>query len=119
MFTFNLKREWYEKIKSGKKNTEYRLCKDYWNKRIEKLKVGQPCKLNLGYKKDECLYGNIKSITKMKKKDTDLRDFEEGEPEDLCWAIEFEKIRGEFVIEHSKAEQDYNLYCNLMDIGVM
>lgn len=118
MFTFNLKKEWYEKFKSGEKNTEYRLCKDYWNKRISNLRIGQPCKLCLGYTK-EYLYGNIKSITKMKKKDTDLRNFEEGEPDDLCWAIEFERVRGEFVINHSKAEEDYNLYCNLLEFGIM
>lgn len=34
MLTFNLKKEWFEKIKSGEKTHEYRECKPYWQKRI-------------------------------------------------------------------------------------
>lgn len=30
-----LKREWFEKIKSGEKKTEYRAFSPYWNKRFE------------------------------------------------------------------------------------
>ncbi|MBQ9149841.1 hypothetical protein IJX73_02810 [bacterium] len=30
MLTFNLKKEWFEKIKSGEKTHEYREVKDYW-----------------------------------------------------------------------------------------
>lgn len=29
-----LKREWYDKIASGEKTSEYRECKPYWNKRL-------------------------------------------------------------------------------------
>lgn len=36
MITFNLKKEWFDKIKSGEKTHEYRLATDYWRKRIEK-----------------------------------------------------------------------------------
>ena len=43
MLTFNLKKQWFDKIKSGKKTHEYRLATDYWRKRIEnwvyKIKV--------------------------------------------------------------------------------
>lgn len=35
MLTFNLKKEWFEKIKSGEKTHEYREVKDYWRKRLE------------------------------------------------------------------------------------
>lgn len=31
---FPLKKEWYEKIKSGEKTIEYREVKDYWNKKF-------------------------------------------------------------------------------------
>lgn len=31
---FPLKKEWYEKIKSGEKPIEYRVVKPYWTKRI-------------------------------------------------------------------------------------
>ena len=34
MLTFNLKKEWFEKIKSGEKTHEYREAKDYWFKRL-------------------------------------------------------------------------------------
>lgn len=34
MLTFILKKEWYEKIKSGEKTIEYREVKPYWTKRI-------------------------------------------------------------------------------------
>lgn len=34
MLTFPLKKEWYEKIKSGEKMIEYREVKPYWTKRI-------------------------------------------------------------------------------------
>lgn len=35
MLTFNLKKEWFEKIKSGEKTHEYREYKDYWYIRIQ------------------------------------------------------------------------------------
>ena len=34
MLTFNLKKEWFEKIKSGEKTHEYREYKPYWITRI-------------------------------------------------------------------------------------
>ena len=37
MLTFNLKKEWFEKIKSGEKTHEYRVMNDYWCKRISAL----------------------------------------------------------------------------------
>lgn len=48
MLTFNIKKEWFEKIKSGEKTHEYREVKDYWTTRItnyfhidiDKLKSG-------------------------------------------------------------------------------
>jgi len=33
-----LKSEWFYKIKSGQKKIEYRLCNDYWKKRLENKK---------------------------------------------------------------------------------
>jgi ASC-1-like (ASCH) protein len=35
MLTFNLKKEWFDKIKSGEKTHEYRIYKPYWRKRFE------------------------------------------------------------------------------------
>jgi len=34
MLTFPLKKEWYEKIKSGEKTIEYREVQPYWTKRF-------------------------------------------------------------------------------------
>ena len=36
MLVFNLKKEWFDKIKSGKKTHEYREVKRYWNDRFVK-----------------------------------------------------------------------------------
>ncbi len=36
MLTFNLKKEWFEKIKRGEKTHEYREVKPYWTNRIKK-----------------------------------------------------------------------------------
>lgn len=36
MLTFNVKKEWFEKIKSGEKTHEYREVKPYWTKRLAK-----------------------------------------------------------------------------------
>lgn len=37
MLTFNLKKEWFEKIKSGEKTHEYRVMSEHWNKRFTNL----------------------------------------------------------------------------------
>ena len=34
MLTFNVKKEWFDKIKSGEKTHEYREAKQYWTKRL-------------------------------------------------------------------------------------
>lgn len=34
MLTFNLKKQWFDKIKSGEKTHEYRIMSDYWVRRI-------------------------------------------------------------------------------------
>lgn len=95
MLVFNLKKEWFEKIKSGEKTTEYRLLKPYWIKRINNvlledcgvdldiymanmntnnyLMLDTPCKFVLGYT-DKFLIGNIKEISIIDKKDSDLRN---------------------------------------------
>ena len=68
MLIFPLKKQWYEKIKSGEKTIEYREVKDYWTKRLSPLWneytndhnlsktwfeftgfVQPECKLRLGY----------------------------------------------------------------------
>lgn len=36
MLVFNLKKEWFDKIKSGEKTHEYREYKPYWKNRLEK-----------------------------------------------------------------------------------
>lgn len=36
MLTFNLKKEWFDKIKSGEKTHEYREVKDFWTDKLVK-----------------------------------------------------------------------------------
>ena len=35
ILTLHIKRKWFDKIKSGIKTEELRLCNDYWAKRID------------------------------------------------------------------------------------
>ena len=101
MLTFNLKKEWFEKIKSGEKTHEYREVKEYWTSRfgnipnivlpityiqdvaffrltdnnfIETLNI--PCLFKCGYpsknENDKIIKGIIKTIKRVNGKNTDL-----------------------------------------------
>ncbi len=100
MIIFPLKKEWYEKIKSGEKTIEYREVKPYWIKRIVKacqewnrqdnnvsvrcyLEIAleteiiyfikpMPCFLQLGYKPETRLRAIITKIEIIDGEDTDL-----------------------------------------------
>lgn len=99
MLTFNVKKEWFEKIKSGEKTHEYRLANNYWNKRLynqwDKYKLkgtGIPCCFCLGYpNKDDTtkrLYGYITNISRLfDGLNTDLKTDRE------VFDIEFELIK--------------------------
>lgn len=88
MIIFPLKKEWYEKIKSGEKTVEYREVKDYWNKRFrnevsclldnQELKKNRIyyipalfCKLRLGYT-SQYMTAKITKVEIVDGKDTDL-----------------------------------------------
>ena len=95
MLIFSLKKEWYEKIKSGEKTIEYREAKPYWTYRIgNELKrqaafaedmelfyafsrghridiVNIDCVLRLGYTK-KYMTATIDTIELINGKDTDL-----------------------------------------------
>ena len=49
--TLNLKREYFEQIKSGIKTEEYRACTPYWSKRLEG-KTFDKIVIKLGYPKN-------------------------------------------------------------------
>lgn len=99
MLIFPLKKEWYEKIKSGEKTVEYREVKPYWIKRIcnavqsfnyennykavffdktdkehlkQTFKIPMECYLQLGYNAKTRLSGLITDIRVVDGKDTDL-----------------------------------------------
>jgi len=97
MLTFNLKKEWYDKIASGEKRIEYREMKPYWTKRFDEefvvyvdlhrvepfnipFRVGvmdcsevpKPCVLRLGYTK-KFMTAKIVKIEVVDGKDTDLK----------------------------------------------
>lgn len=93
MLNFILKKNWYEKIKSGEKTIEYREVKPYWTKRFERagcennkgdvellLKnkiaclspvIKAKCILRLGYTK-QYMTARITSIEVVNGKNTDL-----------------------------------------------
>lgn len=98
MLIFPLKKEWYEKIRSGEKRIEYREVKPYWTKRINNefaIRVNgdavimpfsqccvesidlsecpQPCILRLGYTKRQMRADITKIEVVVDGKDTDLR----------------------------------------------
>ena len=80
MLVFNLKKEWFEKIKAGNKTHEYRRYNDYWKKRIDKYVwwyEGKECEFRLGYPKStdkgKILKGIIKRIVVIDGQDTDLK----------------------------------------------
>lgn len=86
MLTFNLKKEWFKKIKSGEKTHEYRERRPYWYRRLHyywyRLKNNLPIKDNVicfacGYPKKEDkekrLYAKIVSVKIIDGKNTDLK----------------------------------------------
>ena len=94
MLILHLKKKWFEKIKAGEKTHEYRVCNDYWKKRINKLQKDielrkqvldimstHPDKVNLcfmcGYPSyddnDKILYKIVKNISIVDGKNTDLQ----------------------------------------------
>lgn len=100
MLTFNLKKEWFEKIKSGEKTHEYREKTYYWDTRLfdywYRTKYNEPfgdkgiiC-FACGYpKKNDAtkrLKAEIKSVTTCNGLDTDLKI------DKLVFDIEFELI---------------------------
>ena len=83
MLIFPLKKEWYEKIKSGEKTIEYREVKPYWSKRffgkdyvqegnlLPPIMTKNHCKLRLGYT-NKYMSAKIMLIKIVDGKDTDL-----------------------------------------------
>ena len=87
MLIFTLKKEWYNKIATGKKSIEYREVKPYWTKRFDKLldratltlwgsyfeDDSRPsCYLQLGYNPETRMIAKIKKIDVVDGKNTDL-----------------------------------------------
>lgn len=91
MLIFPLKKEWYEKIKSGEKTIEYREVKPYWKIRLwhegclpgseltaydyEEIRgCAWPvfCYLQFGYDPKTRLHAFIKKVEIVNGKDTDL-----------------------------------------------
>lgn len=82
MLTFNLKKQWYEKIRSGEKTIEYREIKPYWSQRVynearfsqeqKEAPIGNlACILRLGYTK-KYMTAVISKIEAVDGKNTDL-----------------------------------------------
>lgn len=114
MLTFNVKKQWFDKIKSGEKTHEYREVKPYWNRRFKLILCSSPDTFPLQYElryndyllflidlpisfrcgypkrndKDKILEAKIKQITIINGKDTDLKI------DKPVYDIEFELIKG-------------------------
>lgn len=77
MICFNLKKEWFEKIKSGVKTHEYRELKEHWAKRITRLRVNSSISFALGYPKkgdeDRFLYAKVLSVRVINGLNSDLK----------------------------------------------
>lgn len=87
MLTFNVKKEWFEKIKSGEKTHEYREVKEYWFKRLflyskeicrqTAIPLHSECIFLCGYPnredKTKRLHAKIKNITIKNGLNTDLK----------------------------------------------
>lgn len=54
ILTLNLKKEYFEQIKSGQKKFEYRLKKDFWTKRLSGKEYSKVV-IKLGYPKNDDL----------------------------------------------------------------
>ncbi len=93
MLTFNLKKQWFDKIKSGEKTHEYREVKPYWNKRFRRkiikdlpkicFKMGYPTSSDI----DKILYARLINISEVNGKNTDLKI------DKPVYDIEFELIK--------------------------
>lgn len=109
MLIFRLKKEWFEKIKSGEKTHEYRECKLYWITRIKNyfyltdtdiallfatenthLQISNKCNkyiyFQLGYG-GEKLIAKVLTIRIIEGRDTDLKT------DKPVFDIEFELIK--------------------------
>ena len=91
MLTFNVKKEWFEKIKSGEKTHEYRVYKPYWEKRLCKRMDDYTICIACGYpKKDDKqrrLYAKMTRVFYLKNGlETDLKT------DKPVYDIEFELI---------------------------
>lgn len=76
MLVLNLKREWFQKIKSGEKTHEFREVKPYWQKRLYNNPSGWICFCDGYPKREDCyrrLYAQVVNITVRNGKDTDLK----------------------------------------------
>ena len=91
-----LKSQWFDKIESGEKTTEYRQCKAYWNKRLAGLDTtdGQ---VYMAFKSE--FRHRFKSVVFHKGYTSQIMEFAirpihiiTGQPNDLglfqCWAID-------------------------------
>lgn len=64
MLYFNLKKNWYEKIKKREKTHEYRLVKPYWTKRLTKALAVSEDELNSFKVTSDTVIRFVKGYTK-------------------------------------------------------
>ena len=91
MLTFNLKKEWFDKIKAGEKTHEYREVKPYWTKAFYGNITGMQIAFACGYPKvndsEKRLYARVISMRIINGMQSDLKTC------NLVYDIEFEVIK--------------------------
>ena len=91
-----LKSQWFDKIESGEKKTEYRQCKNYWNKRLAGIEISDG-QVVMGF--DSNFAHRFSSVVFHKGYTNRIMEFAiyrihviTGQPNDLglfqCWAID-------------------------------
>lgn len=90
MITLHLKKQWFDKIKSGEKTHEYREVKPYWTKTFYGNLTGTKIAFACGYPKvnqtEKWLFAKVKSMKIINGMQSDLKIC------GLVFDIEFELI---------------------------
>ena len=91
MLTLHLKKEWFEKIKSGQKTHEYREVKPYWSKAFYGNLTGTKIAFCCGYPNakdlERWIFAKVKSMRIINGMQSDLKTC------GLVFDIEFEVIK--------------------------
>lgn len=81
--SFQLRREWYDKIVDGSKQIEYRACTDFWRKRLSNCSPGDEAVFLCG---QDVTRGTVRAI-QIVKRPPDIP--EDAVATEDCYAVHF------------------------------